>query len=108
MSSYAARNYSSESQQIGSRISTHQINVWDGASSGPCAEPVLVWSACAWASEPAVEPDLSVELGAAPDRAVDQAQSVDQAPLVDRVQSVDQVPSAGRDLSEGQARMEVS
>ena len=98
MSSYAARNYSSESQQIGSS----NFTAWGGASSEPCAEPGLVCSACAWASEPAVEPALSVELGAAPGRVVD------RAPLEDRVQSVDQVPSAGQVLWEGQARMEVS
>jgi len=102
------RNYSSELQQLNSRISTHQINVWDGASSEPCEGPGFVWSACAWASEPEAEPDLSVELGAAPDRAVDQAQSVDQVPSVAPVQSVDQVPSAGQVLWEGQDRMEVS
>jgi len=43
-----------------------------------------------------VEPALSVELGAAPGR------------VVDRAQSVDQVPSAGQVLWEGQGRMEVS
>jgi len=92
MSSYAARNYSSESQQTGSS----NFTAWGGASSEPCAEPGLVCSASAWASEPAVEPALSVELGAAPGR------------VVDRAQSVDQVPSAGQVLWEGQGRMEVS
>ena len=96
MSSYAARNYSSESQQIGSS----NFTAWGGASSEPCAEPGLVWSACAWASEPAAELVLSEELGAAPGRAVDRAQSVDQVPSVAPVQSADQVPSAGQVLWE--------
>ena len=108
MSSYARatthRNYSRSALEF----RPHQINVWGGASSEPSAEPGLVWSACAWASEPAVEPDLSEELGAAPDRAVDRAQSVDQVPSVAPVQSVDRVPSAGQVLWEGQGRMEVS